>query len=608
MTETSFEKLARLREELKARNLDGYLIPHADEFQSEYLPACAERLSWLTGFTGSAGNAIVLMDKAMALTGGIYDIQIRQQVDKSLYELIVPEKRRLMPAMGEWLDKNASDGAVIGFDPTLWTRGQLGKIVEAIKSKKIDFIPLETNPLDAIWTDRPAPPVGEVELFPDEIAGKTSSQKRQALASALKKEKISSAIITMSDSICWLLNVRGSDIPYNPLVLSNLILHQDATADWYLDERKLTDAVRAALGEEIRIHPLETFEKDIENLKGAVLIDPARSPLTAETILREKEIEIVDGKDPCVTPKSIKTREEQQAIKQAHIRDGVAVSRFLRWLDCTDFKRDTYSEMDLSDKLEEIRKSDSTYREPSFATISGWASNGAIIHYHATPESNKRIAGDNLYLVDSGGQYEYGTTDITRTVVIGDITDEQKDRFTRVLKGHIAVASAEMEDTTTGGDLDMLARASLREAGLDYAHGIGHGVGCMLAVHEEATYITPGLDNEYYKAGMLLSNEPGYYLEGGYGIHHENLILCQEREDGKLYWETVTMVPFDLRGVDWNLMTEQETRWLYDYHAQVFETLKPYLVSEEVDWLQEFCFSYFEDRELYPIPVGNLED
>lgn len=606
------EKLAAVRAEMKKQNLDGFLVPHADEYQSEYLPACAERLEWLTGFTGSTGNAVILMDKAMTITGGIYDIQMRAEVDKSLYEVLVPEKKRLMSAMGEWLANNAVEGAVIGFDPRLWTRNQVAKIAEQTEGKKIGFMPVEVNPLDVVWADRPEPPMGVVEIFPDEIAGATSLEKRAALAKKLKEEKIASVVITQSDSICWLLNVRGSDIPFNPLVLSNLILHADGCVDWYVDARKITDDVEKTLGTDIRIKAPDQFEQDLKSLKGAVMIDPTRSSMVAETILRENNAEIVEGKDPCVLPKSIKTPEEQLSIKQVHIRDGIAVSRFLRWIDCTDFKRFAYSEMDLADKLEEFRKCDPTYREPSFDTISGWASNGAIIHYHAKPETNKRITGDNLYLVDSGGQYEYGTTDITRTVVIGDITAEQKDRFTRVLKGHIAVASKVMDDTTTGDELDMLARASLKEAGLDYAHGTGHGVGCMLAVHEEAPYISPGTTEEYYKPGMLLSNEPGYYLENGYGIRHENLILCREREDGKLVWETVTLVPFDLRGVNWEMMEDHEIEWLKTYHTTIFEVLRPFLASEELDWLHEACFSYFEggyiDGHFEPKPVGNLPE
>lgn len=588
------EKLAAVRAEMKKQDLDGFLVSHADEYQSEYLPACAECMEWLTGFTGSTGNAILLMDKAMTVTGGIYDIQMNMEVDKTLYDVIVPEKKSLMPAMGEWLVENAPVGAVIGFDPRLWTRNQIAKIAEHAVEKSIGFTPISTNPLDIVWTDRPDPPLGRVELFPDEIAGATSLEKRNSIAGKLRAEKISSVVITQSDSVCWLLNVRGADIPFNPLVLSNLILHADGSVDWYVDARKIPADVRDALGEDIRFKEPDLYELDLKNLTGPVMIDPNRSSMVAETILKECGIETCDGKDPCVVPKSIKTQQEQLSIKQVHIRDGIAVSRFLRWIDCTDFKRFSYSEMDLADKLEEFRKCDPTYREPSFDTISGWASNGAIIHYHAKPETNKRITGDNLYLVDSGGQYEYGTTDITRTVVIGDVTDEQKDRFTRVLKGHIAVASSVFDDTMDGDAMDQRARASLREAGLDYAHGTGHGVGCMMAVHEEATYITPRMTNEYFKPGMLISNEPGYYLEGGYGIRHENLVLCQEREDGKLYWETITLVPFDLRGVKWDLMTDQEVDWLRAYHTKVYEVLRPFLASDELDWLRGACFSYFD--------------
>ncbi|MBE2191453.1 MAG: aminopeptidase P family protein [Alphaproteobacteria bacterium] len=590
MPNSSSEKLTSLRATLKDQNLNGLVVPHADEFLSEYLPQNAERLAWLTGFTGSAGYAVVLTDKAVAMTHGIYEIQIRKQVDQTLYSI---EDFTKCP-IGDWLAANAKSGSVIGYDPRLMTRQQIEMIEKKTSESGIKLKPVTQNPIDAIWTDRPSAPLGQVELFPDNIAGATSLEKRQKIAEDLKTEKISSVVITQSDSICWLLNVRGSDIDYNPLVLSSLILHKDGHANWYVDARKIPQDVVTRLGKDIRICSPDDFETDLKKSTSPVQIDPQRSPMVAETVLKESGIEKVDGKDPCVLPKSIKTQSEQRAIKQAHIRDGIAVTKFLHWLDCQDFKKIDLTEIDLEKKLEEFRQGHASYRGNSFGTISGWASNGAIIHYHATPESNQRITSDNLYLVDSGGQYEYGTTDITRTIVIGKIDQETKNCFTRVLKGHIAVASAVMDDTLDGASLDKLARASLQEDGKDYAHGTGHGVGCFLAVHEEATYIAPRSTGEVFKSGMLLSNEPGYYREDHFGIRHENLMLCQENEDGTLYWETITVVPFDLRGVDWALITDAEKKWLESYHSHVFETISPYLYSEEVDWLREVCFSYFE--------------
>lgn len=377
--------------------------------------------------------------------------------------------------------------------------------------------------------------------------------------------------------------------------MSRLVLFDNSTVNWYVDHRKISDEVRAALGSEIRIHAPQDFETDLAGLTGVIEIDPDRSPMSAELVLKRHAIQTVDGKNPCVKPKSIKTPAEQKAIKQAHIRDGIAVTQFLRWLDCQDFGNVTLTELEIVDKLEEFRKGQDGYRGKSFFTIASWADHGPIIHMRPTPETNQAITGNNFLLVDSGGQYEYGTTDITRTIVIGDITDDMKRHFTYVMKAYIAVNSAVFDDTVEGYQLDELGRSILKQQGMDFPHGTGHGVGCMLAVHEEAPYISPNSKGQTYHAGMLLSNEPGFYLGDAYGIRHENLMMCQEHDDGKLYWETITLVPFDLRGIEWSLMTEQEVGWLKNYHFRVFETLKPFLASEEIDWLEHCCFSYFKN-------------
>lgn len=590
MSELSYrERLERLRGAMTRMGLDGFIVPHTDENLSEYLPADAERLAWLTGFTGSAGNAVALKDKAVVMTHGIYTLQIRKQVDQSVFEIgDMPQT-----SVGQWLSENAAAGSVIGYDPKLHTRSQIEAVEAAVKTMNVTLKAVDKNPLDDSWTDRPDKIFGAVELFPDKIAGLSSLEKRKAIAVSLQAEKIAAAVITMTDSVCWLLNVRGSDIPYNPLVLSNIILYADGSVDWFVDAVKVDAQVRQALGADVRIKSPQEFETSLAALTGTVMVDPQRSPMQAEILLKKAGCETVDGKDPCVRPKSIKTLTEQRAIKLAHVRDGVALCRFLYWLDCQDFARDPKTEIDLSDKLEEFRKASDAYRGPSFATISGWASNGAIIHYKATPESNQAITGNNLYLLDSGGQYEYGTTDVTRTIVIGEIPHQTKDHFTRVLKGHIALAQAVFDDTVDGAALDALTRAPLKDVGMDYAHGTGHGVGCFLAVHEEAPSISPRGAGATYQAGMLLSNEPGYYRENHYGIRHENLILCQEQDDGKLYWETITLAPFDLRGVLWDDLDESEIAWLKDYHRKIHATLAPYLASEELDWLHDACFSYF---------------
>jgi Xaa-Pro aminopeptidase len=448
--------------------------------------------------------------------------------------------------------------------------------------------PLPYNVIDKIWTDRPASPVGVVETFPDQVAGATSFEKRSRIAAQLVEEKIDSCVITLSDSICWLMNIRGNDIDFNPLVLSYAVLHKDASVDWFVNEQKVPSSVRAALGDDIRLHPFENFADFLKGIKGAVQYDDARSSMWVYQLLSGAEI--VMGKDPCIMPKACKTAAEQLSLKQAHIRDGVAITRFLFWFEAQDLSAGQITELVIEEKLEEFRRANRTYRGQSFSTIAGWAEHGAIIHYRATPESNKVLTGNSFLLLDSGAQYEYGTTDITRTIVAGEVTPEMKDRYTRVLKGHIALARARFSPETDGAALDALARQYLVEVGLNFAHGTGHGVGCFMCVHEEASSISPR-GKSPFKPGMLVSNEPGYYLEGGYGIRHENLILCQEDEaTGEYYFETVTVAPFDLRGIDWDLITDEEKQWLDDYHRNVFDTLSPFLDELELQWLEATLF------------------
>lgn len=575
-------RIALLRDEMRKLSLDGFIVPHTDEFGSEYLPAPAERLAWITGFTGSSGVSIILKDKAVAMTDGRYTIQIKQQVDATLFET----DDMMAVSVGDWLNNHA-EGQVIGYDPKLHTKKQIDELTEKTKEKNITLKPLDENLIDTIWADRPASPVGLVELFPDDIAGQTSAEKRQMIAAQLVENKIDSVVITLSDSICWLLNIRGSDIQYNPLVLSYAILHKDAMVDWFVDDQKIPDTVRAALGDHIRIHPFENFESHVSALTGCVQYDDARSSMWIFNVLQS---DIVLGKDPCILPKACKTDEEQLAIRQAHICDGVALTRFLFWLEAQDVSTGKITEMLIEEKLEEFRQAGRTYRGKSFDTIAGWAGNGAIIHYHATADTNKTITGNGFLLLDSGGQYEYGTTDITRTIVVGDVTPEMKDRYTRVLKGHIALATARFSSDIDGAALDKLARQPLIDKGLNYAHGTGHGVGCFLCVHEESSSISPR-GKATYKNGMLVSNEPGYYKENEYGIRHENLILCQEDEDtGDLYFDTVTVVPFDLRGINWDLLNEEEVSWLNSYHRHVIDTLAPFLDELELHWLENTYF------------------
>lgn len=579
------DKLSALRLDLKQHHFDGFIVPHTDEFGSEYLPANAERLSWITGFTGSSGVAIILHDKAVAMTDGRYTLQIKQQVDKDCFEIA----DMMAVSIGDWLSDNAA-GKTIGYDPKLHTKKQIDGILEKTSDKNITLKPLDQNPIDKIWNDRPPAPIGLIELFPDEIAGATSLEKRQKIAQNLSDNKISSVILTLSDSLCWLLNIRGSDIDYNPLVLSYAILHDDASVDFFVNDQKIPNSVRESFSQDIRLHPFENVEQKIRDLKGNIQYDDARSSIWIYNILDDMGADIVLGKDPCIMPKACKTESEQLAIRQAHIRDGVALTRFLFWFEAQDLSLGQITELVVEEKLEEFRQAGRTYRGKSFNTIAGWAGNGAIIHYHATPETNQVIRGNGFLLLDSGGQYEYGTTDITRTIVAGDVTPDMKDRYTRVLKGHIALATARFSSETDGTALDNLARQPLIDEGLNFAHGTGHGVGCFMCVHEESSSISPR-GKTPFKHGMLVSNEPGYYKEGEFGIRHENLILCQEDTDsGDLYFDTVTVVPFDMRGIDWDLMTDGERTWLDDYHRHVFETLSPFLDELEYQWLRNTLF------------------
>lgn len=589
MPNTVAGRIKSLRVEMAAHGVQGFIIPHTDEFGSEYTPANTERLEWITGFTGSSGVAVVMMDKAVAMTDSRYTIQIKNQVDEACYELC----DMIAVPIADWLVANAGQetvkGAVIGYDPKLHTRKQIDSIQDKIKDSGLTLKPLNQNPIDNIWTDRPESPLGITEIFPDDIAGASSAEKRSRIATTLKEEKISSVVITLADSICWLLNIRGSDIDFNPVALSYVVLHDTAQVDWYIDDRKITTEVRAALGPDVRIRPFDQFEPGLKSLKGTVQYDDGRSSVWIYNTLKDAGLEVTTGKDPCIMPKACKTEEEQLAIRQAHIRDGVAFVRFLYWFEGQDLSDGHVTELLVEEKLEDCRRANRTYRGPSFSTIAGWADHGAIIHYRATPETNSVIRGDGFLLLDSGGQYEFGTTDITRTIVVGQVTPEMKDRYTRVLKGHIALAMAKFTAETVGSALDNLARQPLIDEGLNFGHGTGHGVGCFLCVHEEASSISPR-GTTPFRHGMLISNEPGYYKEGEFGIRHENLILCQEDSDGRYYFDTVTLVPFDTRGIDWDLMTDVEKDWLENYHRTVLDTLTPFLGEDELPWLENVLF------------------
>lgn len=582
------DKLKALRAALASLKVKGMIVPHADEYQSEYLPPSCERLAWLTGFTGSSGTAVVLPDRAAVFTDGRYLIQIARQVDSSLYEIVDITRT----GVAEWLAEAGEGGQVIGYDPKLHTVSQIAKLEEKLQERKISLAALEDNPLDRLWQDRVPEPLCPAEIFPEAIAGRSSADKRAALAASLRGKGVAAAVLTLPDSIAWLLNIRGRDIPHNPLVLSYAILYADESArlDWFVDLRKIGPEIRAHLGNAVSLRPHESFAGDLEKLSGPVQVDLDRSSCWVASLLEQAGIEVRDGTDPAIHPKAIKTPAEQAGMQAAHLRDGVAVTRFLCWFD-QEVGKGNLSELDAESRLLEFRAAQSGFRMSSFDTIAGWAGHGAIIHYRATPETNSRISGDGLFLLDSGAQYQDGTTDITRTLCVGNPGDLMKDRYTRVLKAHIAVARAVFPEATSGAQVDALARAPLWDAGLDYAHGTGHGVGVYLCVHEESARLSPR-GGESIKAGMILSNEPGYYQEGAFGIRLENLVLVRETgelcSDGRkmLSFETLTLVPFDPRLIVPDLLTRVERDWLRAYHEKISAALAPFLTAEERAWLQ----------------------
>lgn len=579
MSKNSYaHRLEALRAELKREGVEGFIIPRADEYQGEYVPDCAERLRWISGFTGSAGIAIVLMDKAVVLSDGRYTIQLKQQVDAALFE--TADSTKISPA--EWLAGNIKDGAAIGFDPRLHTPRE----VKAFADKGVRLKPLSRNPLDIVWQDRPSPPSAEVSLFPLSFAGVSATGKLDQVAGRLKEKRLDAGMITLPDSLAWLLNIRSNDIPHSPVALSYAIVRQDGTLDWFIDGARVCDEVRASFGNRVSIVPPGDLEKSLAALRGKkVLVDERRTSVWFMEQLKKNGVESIDAKDPVIALKARKNEAERKAMRNAHIRDGVAVTRFLKWLS-EEAPKENLSELEVEAKLEDFRKMSPDYRDSSFDTIAGFGPNGAIVHYRATPETNRKITKGSLLLIDSGAQYADGTTDITRTVAIGEPTREMREHFTLVLKAHIAVATARFPVGTTGAQIDALARAPLWQRNLDYAHGTGHGVGCYLSVHEEAASLSPrGADP--IEDGMILSNEPGYYKEGAYGIRIENLLLAHEdgvcEATGKvmLAFETITFAPLDTALIDREMLSEGEKAWVERYHQDVMEKLSPHLGKHE---------------------------
>lgn len=580
------DRVAALRLSFAAEGVDGFIIPRADEYQGEYVPDSADRLRWISGFTGSAGYAIVLKDKAGVFSDGRYTIQLKQQIDPALFETGDSTKM----SAGEWL-VSASPDSVIGYDPRLHTPRE----IRAMEEKGVKLKPVSTNLVDAVWSDRPAAPASKVELFPVVHAGLSAKEKLDQVAAILRAKKVGAALITLPDSIAWLLNVRANDIPHIPVPLSTAIVYDDATAGWFIDDARVGDDVRGSFGNRVSLIAPSDLEKSIAALKGKkILIDERRAGRWFVDRLKSADVESVDLKDPCIALKAKKNEAEKTSMRNAHERDGVAVTKFLCWFDQEGAGK---SEMEIEHKLAAFRNLSPLCRDSSFDTIAGFGSNGAIVHYRATPETNKMIGQGNLLLLDSGAQYADGTTDITRTIAVGTPSEDMKRHFTLVLKGHIALATAKFPAGTTGAQVDVFARTPLWQAGLDYAHGTGHGVGVYLSVHEESASISPrGVDA--VEEGMILSNEPGYYLEGEYGIRIENLVLvrkdgvCKDTGKDMLSFETLTLAPMDPVLVNFDLLTAAEKNWLKDYHLEVERKIGPHLDEAERAFLRRITENF----------------
>jgi Xaa-Pro aminopeptidase len=583
MASEHHHRLAALRAALARRGLDGFLIPRADEHLGEYVPASAERLAFITGFTGSAGLAIVLADRAAVWSDGRYTLQLEQQTDGALWERLhlIEQKPE------EWLKSRAA-GRRIGYDPMLISADGLARFAGA------EMVPVESNPLDEIWTDRPAPPMGQAVPQPDIYAGESSAAKRARLAASLREAKQDAAILSDPASLAWLFNIRGTDVEFTPIALGYALLFADGTARLFMAGDKLPAETRAHLGDGVELAERGALSASLRALAGqTVRYDPATQAVWFKTTLTAAGAIISEGADPVALPRAMKNHVEQNGARAAHLRDGVAMVRFLAWAaEALASGRET--EMSAADRLLAERAGQALFRGESFPAISGAGEHGAIIHYRVTPESNRPIRPNELYLIDSGGQYLDGTTDITRTLWTGPgpAPAEVKAHVTRVLAGHIALAMLVFPEGVAGPHLDAFARQALWQAGLDYDHGTGHGVGAYLSVHEGPAGISRAAKAVPLQPGMILSDEPGFYLNGAYGIRLENLLLVREADfpgarKKFMRFETLTLAPFDRALIDPALLAPAARDWLNAYHKRVCEELFPHLGPQPAvqDWL-----------------------
>jgi len=583
------DRLDALRAELQRLQLDGFIVPKADEHQGEYVALRSERLEWLTGFSGSAGKAIVMSGRAALFVDGRYTLQAADQVDTDLFELCHITDYPLT----EWMAKHVRPGQRIAYDLWLHTPSQVAALKTACEKAGLELVALEANPIDTIWIDQPSPPISPATTHPETFAGKSSADKRGEIGRVLREQKVDSLVISAPDSIAWLFNIRGNDVPYTPFTLSFALLHSDGRADWFIAPEKLTPDLIGALGPQIHLHPTDKLGPLLDQLAGAgksVQLDSATIPMWVFQRLQSGGAIVVSDSDPCQLLKAQKNPVELAGMRNAHIRDGKAVCRFLAWLS-TNAANGTESEISICDYLEQMRAENELFKGLSFPTISGSGPNGAIVHYRVSQHSNRLLDQNSLLLVDSGAQYLDGTTDITRTIALGIPDAEMRENFTRVLQGHIALATAIFPAGTTGSQLDVLARMPLWQAGLDYDHGTGHGVGAHLSVHEGPQRISKMPNSVALLPGMIISNEPGYYKSGAYGIRIENLIavrnIGRKTDTGKdmLGFETLTLAPIDRAAINTVMLSDAEIAWVNDYHQRVHTQIDPFLDAETSAWL-----------------------
>lgn len=582
--ETGAPRLSKLREVLVKEGLSGFLVPRADAHQGENVAACSERLSWLTSFTGSAGFCAALQNTAGVFIDGRYTIQVKDQVDMNSFVAVDFPKIYL----GDWLAENLEAGDVFAYDPWLHGYDEINKLEKRLSEADIT-LKKSDNLVDRIWEDRPAPPKGRIVSHSLEFAGESHESKRKRIADDIRNLGLDAFVLTLPDSIAWLLNIRGADIARTPVALCFAVIHNTGEVDLFVDLEKCDEEVRKHLGEQVRLHPEEAFLKFLNDINGPVGVDRTTAPVMISDNLGN----VVWSQDPCALPKAIKNETEIEGARAAHIRDGAAMAEFLCWLD-QEGPNGKETEISIAQKLETFRRATNVLRDISFETISGAGPNGAVVHYRVNEDSNRTLKPGEIMLVDSGAQYEDGTTDITRTVAIGDVPEGAARMNTLVLKGMIAITRACFPNGITGRELDSFARMNLWQSGFDYAHATGHGVGSYLGVHEGPQRLAK-FTKAPFEAGMILSNEPGYYREGAYGIRIENLIVVRPEatpEGGELpmhSFETLTFVPLDRRLIEVDMLDRAEREWVDNYHQEVWEKISPNVTENTREWLKLAC-------------------